>query len=69
ADEAEARGFQLMVGCMNGSSLGMAPAFVLAQRCAFCDLDGPLLLAEDVPGGFVYVNGLVAAPHDPKIWG
>lgn len=69
ADAAEARGFQLMVGCMTGSSLGMAPAFVLAQRCAFCDLDGPLLLAQDIPGGFTYDNGLVAEPHKPAIWG
>ena len=40
-------GFGLMVGCMVGSSLAMAPATLVAQGVAFTDLDGPLLLAED----------------------
>ena len=46
ADAAEARGFSLMIGCMVGSSLAMAPALVLAPRARFVDLDGPLLLAR-----------------------
>jgi len=45
--EAAAQGYQIMVGCMVGSSLAMAPATILAQGVAFTDLDGPLLLAED----------------------
>lgn len=69
ADRAEALGFGLMVGCMAGSSLAMAPAMVLAQRCAFADLDGPLLQAEDIEHGLVYENGVVARPHDPRLWG
>lgn len=69
ADAAQARGLGLMVGCMLGSSLSMAPAMVLAQRCAFVDLDGPMLQSEDVPEGYEYVNGVVAAPHKPLIWG
>lgn len=69
ADAAEAEGFQLMVGCMAGSSLSMAPAMVLAQRCAFVDLDGPLLAAEDIEHGFAYVNGTVERPHRPELWG
>jgi L-alanine-DL-glutamate epimerase-like enolase superfamily enzyme len=40
-------GYGVMVGCMVGSSLAMAPATILAQGVAFTDLDGPLLLAED----------------------
>jgi L-alanine-DL-glutamate epimerase-like enolase superfamily enzyme len=40
-------GYSVMVGCMVGSSLAMAPATILAQGVAFTDLDGPLLLAED----------------------
>lgn len=66
---AEARGFRLMVGCMAGSSLAMAPAMVIAQRCDFADLDGPLLQAEDIENGFQYVNGVVAQPHIPQLWG
>ena len=45
--EAQAQGYGIMVGCMVGSSLAMAPATLLAQGVAFTDLDGPLLLAED----------------------
>lgn len=69
ADMAQAQGFGLMIGCMAGSSLSMAPGMVLAQRCAFVDLDGPLLQAEDHPLGFAYVNGVVAQPHKPELWG
>lgn len=45
--QAQAEGYGVMVGCMVGSSLAMAPATILAQGVAFTDLDGPLLLAED----------------------
>ena len=45
--QAQAEGYDIMVGCMVGSSLAMAPGVLLAQGAAFTDLDGPLLLAED----------------------
>ena len=45
--EAERQGFGIMVGCMVGSSLAMAPAMLVAQGADLVDLDGPLLLAED----------------------
>ncbi len=44
---AEAEGYRIMVGCMVGSSLAMAPATLVAQGAMVTDLDGPLLLAED----------------------
>lgn len=69
ADKAAAMGFDLMVGCMAGSSLCMAPAMVLAQRCAHVDLDGPLLHACDCEPGFEYIDGEVASPHLPALWG
>jgi L-alanine-DL-glutamate epimerase-like enolase superfamily enzyme len=69
ADAVQALGMDLMVGCMMGSSLSMAPAMVLAQRARFVDLDGPLLHAEDVENGFAYANGFVAQPHRPRLWG
>ena len=69
ADAVAARGMGLMVGCMLGSSLSMAPAMVLAQRCAFVDLDGPMLHGADVPHGFRYADGRVDRPHDPNLWG
>lgn len=69
ADRAEALGFRLMVGCMAGSSLSMAPAMVLAQRCEFVDLDGPLLQSRDMPHGFEYELGRVSRPHLADLWG
>jgi L-Ala-D/L-Glu epimerase len=69
ADAVDAMGFDLMVGCMMGSSLSMAPAMVLAQRARYVDLDGPLLHSEDVEFGFQYVDGTVHLPRMPKLWG
>lgn len=69
ADAAKARGFGLMVGCMAGSSLSMAPAMVLAQRCDFVDLDGPLLQSNDIENGFHYEEGVVVRPYKPELWG
>ncbi|MFM7404966.1 MAG: dipeptide epimerase [Erythrobacter sp.] len=68
ADAIEARGMRLMVGCMAGSSLAMAPAMVLAQRCAFVDLDGPLLQSADWPDALVYIAGVVQPPSR-ALWG
>jgi L-alanine-DL-glutamate epimerase-like enolase superfamily enzyme len=68
ADIAQEQGFALMVGCMAGSSLSMAPAMIIAQRCAVVDLDGPLLQAEDWADGLVYTAGRVAPPA-PTFWG
>ncbi len=44
---ARAEGYGIMVGCMVGTSLAMAPAVIVAQGARVVDLDGPLLLAED----------------------
>jgi L-alanine-DL-glutamate epimerase-like enolase superfamily enzyme len=58
----------LMVGCMGGSSMAVAPAHVLAQYCDFVDIDGPLLLKNDRLGGFVYDGGQVVPGRD-FCWG
>lgn len=68
AAAARSEGFDLMVGCMAGSSLSMAPAFVLGQQCRFVDLDGPLLQSTDWPHGIAYQDG-VAAPPSRALWG
>ena len=68
ARAAKNRGYDLMVGCMAGTSLSMAPAFVVAQQCRFVDIDGPLLLARDHEPGLRYDEGRVSAP-DPALWG
>jgi len=66
AAEARAAGLELMVGCMLSTSLGVAPAFLAAQGARWVDLDGPLLLAEDRPGGFDYDGGLMSGA---TLWG
>ncbi len=68
ADAAAARGFKIMVGCMIGSSLAMAPAMLVAQRAQVVDLDGPLLLASDRVPGLRY-DGSSIYPPDPALWG
>jgi len=65
---ASAHGFALMIGCMVGTSLAMAPAVLLAQDAAFVDLDGPLLLARDREPGLVYEGSRVSPPA-PELWG
>jgi len=66
--EAEAAGFRIMVGCMIGSSLAMAPALLIAQGAAVTDLDAPLLLAEDRDPPMPYdAGGIHPAPS--ALWG
>ncbi len=62
------QGYGVMVGCMVGSSLAMAPATLLAQGVLFTDLDGPLLLAEDRDEPLHFD---AAGVHPPKsaLWG
>jgi L-alanine-DL-glutamate epimerase-like enolase superfamily enzyme len=66
--EARARGFKIMVGSMVGTSLGMAPALLVAQDAEFVDLDGPLLLARDREPGLHY-EGSMISPAPPELWG
>jgi L-alanine-DL-glutamate epimerase-like enolase superfamily enzyme len=66
--EAQRLGFSIMVGCMVATSLAMAPAMLLAQQARVVDLDGPLLLARDRPGGLRY-DGSLVYPPDHTFWG
>ncbi|MEO2038819.1 MAG: N-acetyl-D-Glu racemase DgcA [Martelella sp.] len=66
--EAEAMGFKIMIGCMLGTSLAMAPAMLVAEGAAFVDLDGPLLLAEDRANAIRF-EGSVMHPAEPVLWG
>ncbi|MBM3572640.1 MAG: dipeptide epimerase [Alphaproteobacteria bacterium] len=65
---AEAAGFGVMVGCMVGSSLSMAPAMLVAQGARFVDLDAPLLLDRDRQPGLRY-EGSTVYPPLPALWG
>lgn len=68
AVDAERRGFAIMVGCMVATSLSMAPATLVAQRARVVDLDGPLLLQTDRPGGLRF-DGSLIHPPEPALWG
>jgi len=65
---ALADGYRVMVGCMVGSSLAMAPATLVAQGAMVTDLDGPLLLAEDRDNALTFDD---AGVHPPAatLWG
>lgn len=67
-DAALAEGYRIMVGCMVGSSLGMAPAVLVAQGASWTDLDGPLLLAEDRAAPLTY-DAEGVHPSTPDLWG
>jgi L-Ala-D/L-Glu epimerase len=56
-----------MVGNMVGTSLAMAPAFVLGQQCDLVDLDGPIFLKQDRVPGLQYADGMVWCGED--VWG
>lgn len=64
---ARALGMKLMVGNMVGTSLAMAPAFIVGQLCEVVDLDGPLLLATDRTDPVTYANGFIDCPD--SVWG
>ncbi|MGI9524618.1 MAG: N-acetyl-D-Glu racemase DgcA [Hyphomicrobiaceae bacterium] len=68
ASEARALGFDLMVGCMLGTSLAMAPATLVAPQASYVDLDGPLWLASDRANGLAYDSGHIG-PVFPELWG
>jgi len=65
---ARAAGFRVMVGCMVGSSLAMAPAVLVAQGAEVVDLDAPLLLAEDRDPPLRY-EGTLVHPPERELWG
>lgn len=65
---AHALGFGVMVGCMEGTSLGMAPAMAVTSFARFVDLDGPLLIGRDRNPGLCYERGVVAPPP-AAVWG
>ncbi|MGN6057530.1 MAG: dipeptide epimerase [Sphingomicrobium sp.] len=60
-------GKQLMVGNMGGSTIAMAPGFVLGQLCDLVDLDGPYGLADDPLAAQIYRDGMIFVPEN--IWG
>lgn len=65
---ARAQGFRVMVGCMVGSSLGIAPALEIAREAEFIDLDGPLWLQNDHANGVKLIDGMLSPPT-PGFWG
>jgi L-alanine-DL-glutamate epimerase-like enolase superfamily enzyme len=66
--DARALGLSVMVGCMAGTSLAMAPGVVVGQTAQYVDLDGPLLHAKDREHGIEYDRGLMRLPS-PELWG
>jgi L-alanine-DL-glutamate epimerase-like enolase superfamily enzyme len=67
ARAAKLFGKELMVGNMGGSTLAMAPGFVVGQLCDIVDLDGPYGLADDPLASEIYSDGRIFVPE--TIWG
>jgi L-alanine-DL-glutamate epimerase-like enolase superfamily enzyme len=67
-EKARANEFKLLIGCMVGTSLSMAPARILASAADYVDLDGPLLLSRDRDHGIRYEQGKVDLPSR-ELWG
>ena len=65
--EVKKRGMKPMVGCMQGSSLGMAPGYLAGQLCDYVDLDAALFLKKDREPAMVYRDGVIEPPHSG--WG
>lgn len=68
AEQARAAGFKILVGCMVCTSLGIAPARLLASAADYVDLDGPLLLRRDRDHALAYENGRIGLPSR-QLWG
>ncbi len=68
AKRAKGLDFKIMIGCMVGTSLGMAPASLLGRFADYVDLDGPLWLAEDRDHPLSFDNGLIGPPKS-DLWG
>ena len=68
AKQAKSMGLGVMMGCRVSTSLGIAPAVVVAQYCELADLDGPTFLTKDRPFGLRYERGLVSLPST-QLWG
>jgi L-alanine-DL-glutamate epimerase-like enolase superfamily enzyme len=67
AGEARRHGLGVMVGNMVGTSLAMAPAFIVGQQCDVVDLDGPTFLREDRSPSVEYCDGKIWCPDE--VWG
>ena len=67
-ESAGKSGFKLLIGCMVCTSLGIAPARLLASAADYVDLDGPLLLAHDRRHGLAYRHGKIEMPSR-ELWG
>jgi L-alanine-DL-glutamate epimerase-like enolase superfamily enzyme len=68
ATAAREQDLGIMIGCMGGTSLSMAPMHVIGHVADFVDIDGPLLLKNDRAGGFIYDKGIVSLP-EKRFWG
>jgi L-alanine-DL-glutamate epimerase-like enolase superfamily enzyme len=62
ADAARAAGLDIMAGSMVSTSLGIAPALLVASYARWVDLDGPLLLARDREPPVVSRDGIIEPP-------
>ncbi len=68
-ERAQADEKKIMVGNMTGTSLSMAPSYVVGKFAEFVDIDGPVLLSKDIAEGLHYQDGGVVSLPTPALWG
>ncbi|MEH6791838.1 dipeptide epimerase [Parasphingorhabdus sp.] len=68
AEAARVEGFRLMVGCMLGSGVAIAPAYVVASLCDVVDLDAPLIVKDPADAG-VHHDGRCLHRFPSEVWG
>jgi L-alanine-DL-glutamate epimerase-like enolase superfamily enzyme len=65
--KARELGLQVMIGCMNESSVGSAAIAQLAPLIDYVDMDGPLLLSEDIATGLTFEDGRILYNNEPGL--
>lgn len=67
-DQAKDMGFDIMVGCMVGTSLSMAAGMFIASEASYVDLDAPTMLASDRDHALTIIDGNMSALN-PRLFG
>jgi L-alanine-DL-glutamate epimerase-like enolase superfamily enzyme len=66
-EKAKNLNMKVMIGCMNEASIGTAAIAQLAPLVDYVDMDGPLLLAEDIAKGVSFDNGNICYTESPGL--
>lgn len=66
-ESAKKLNLKVMMGSMNENTIGSAAIAQFLPQLAYVDMDGPLLLQEDIASGLTYNNGIVSITNEPGL--